>query len=311
MIDKRPKHIPRKVEQRILVPQGQDIWIGELKKIPGRRVSCTSWIRIFSHGLDQFVVKGQQAPVGYKSVCFKLAAKKQSVDEIIDLNWQYFKFFNERVLWANQFCPVRNDLVELNDTPYRFVEQIKGLRDWEKVERETVDGLLANLKFSPIAAEGINLAFLRAKEHKFKEEVDKESRRIAEKEYRIERDKIVKERDESVSRLLKENEELREILASKGKPLSRRNMNKTEPYVYLMKDNHNGLYKIGKSTKPKFREKTLQSEKPSIEMVFHTKERSDFNEDILHREFSEFRIRGEWFDLSPAQVRYICHQGGA
>ena len=37
--------------------------------------------------------------------------------------------------------------------------------------------------------------------------------------------------------------------------------------TYLMKDRHNGLYKIGSSKKPKFRERTLQSEKPSIKLV--------------------------------------------
>lgn len=82
-------------------------------------------------------------------------------------------------------------------------------------------------------------------------------------------------------------------------------------YVYIMKDDHNGLYKIGKSVNPKYRERTLQSEKPSIKMVFFTEERDDFSEYSLHSEFAEFRIRGEWFDLTPCQVRYICHLGNS
>ena len=83
---------------------------------------------------------------------------------------------------------------------------------------------------------------------------------------------------------------------------------KTEQvFVYLMKDKANGLYKIGKSINPKCRERTLQSEKPSIKMVFTMPEREGFNERSLHREYAECRKRGEWFDLTLAQVRFICH----
>ena len=73
--------------------------------------------------------------------------------------------------------------------------------------------------------------------------------------------------------------------------------------TYLMKDKHNGLYKIGKSVNPKVRERTLQSEKPSIEMV------RVWNYDIekkLHNLYNEFRVRGEYFRLEPIQVKYIC-----
>ena len=66
---------------------------------------------------------------------------------------------------------------------------------------------------------------------------------------------------------------------------------------------HNGLYKIGKSINPKVRERTLQSEKPSIEMV------RVWNYDIekkLHSLYNEFRVRGEYFNLTPIQVKYIC-----
>ena len=79
-----------------------------------------------------------------------------------------------------------------------------------------------------------------------------------------------------------------------------------EVFVYLMKDKANGLYKIGKSINPKYRERTLQSEKPSIEMVFHAHECGDFNERSLHLRYADRRKRGEWFQLEPAQVRFIC-----
>ena len=70
-----------------------------------------------------------------------------------------------------------------------------------------------------------------------------------------------------------------------------------------MKDNHNNLYKIGYSKKPNLREKTLQSEKPSIKMV---KVWDCDIEKKLHKLYDEFRVRGEWFNLSKLQVEYIC-----
>ena len=76
-----------------------------------------------------------------------------------------------------------------------------------------------------------------------------------------------------------------------------------------MKDKQNGLYKIGKSVNPKYREKTLRSEKPDIKMIFSTEERRSFSESTLHVCFREYRVRGEWFKLTQAQVRYICHKG--
>ena len=89
------------------------------------------------------------------------------------------------------------------------------------------------------------------------------------------------------------------------KNISLGKVDKTEDVVktYLMKDSNTGLYKIGKSVKPKRREKTLQSEKPTIKMV------KIWNKDIekkLHRLYSKHRVRGEWFKLTAIQVRYIC-----
>ena len=72
--------------------------------------------------------------------------------------------------------------------------------------------------------------------------------------------------------------------------------------TYIMIDHNTGYYKIGKSKNPKFREKTLQSEKPTIEMI------KIFNRDIekqLHKEYKEHRIRGEWFSLSGQDINRI------
>ena len=73
--------------------------------------------------------------------------------------------------------------------------------------------------------------------------------------------------------------------------------------TYIIKDLNTNLYKIGKSKNPKVREKTLQSEKPTYKTV------KVFNKDIeglLHKNYAQFRVRGEWFDLNKVQITYIC-----
>jgi biotin carboxyl carrier protein len=80
-------------------------------------------------------------------------------------------------------------------------------------------------------------------------------------------------------------------------------------YVYLMKDTANDFYKIGISSKPEYREKTLQSEKPTIELII-TKEYpirkiAESFEKALHETYSEKRIRGEWFKLEEEDVTNI------
>ena len=100
-------------------------------------------------------------------------------------------------------------------------------------------------------------------------------------------------------------------LKDKPKPASRRL--DPELYLYLMKCGHTGHYKIGISKTPKKRESTLQSEKPSITMVGAWKG-SGFYERPWHQYFKDQRLRGEWFSLSPAQVRFFtstCEKGNA
>ena len=80
-------------------------------------------------------------------------------------------------------------------------------------------------------------------------------------------------------------------------------------YVYLMLDNSNGYHKIGISNTPEYREKTLQSEKPSIEMLtckkFPTRKIAEVIESALHTAYSQQRLRGEWFDLNEEDVAAI------
>lgn len=69
-----------------------------------------------------------------------------------------------------------------------------------------------------------------------------------------------------------------------------------EGFVYLMLDTVNDFVKIGFSTNPRKRERTLQSEKPSISIVANYQGRIS-DERRLHEMFAARRVRGEWFDL--------------
>ena len=84
-------------------------------------------------------------------------------------------------------------------------------------------------------------------------------------------------------------------------------LDESEPcYTYLMKDDNNGYYKIGMSKNPVYREKTLQSEKPTISLLcskkFSSREEAREHEKILHQRYSNQHKRGEWFWLSEQDV---------
>jgi hypothetical protein len=75
-------------------------------------------------------------------------------------------------------------------------------------------------------------------------------------------------------------------------------------FVYIMINKRNGYFKIGSSNNPKYREKTLQSEEPNIELV-ESWELPRKYETILHKKYSDQRIRGEWFDLTGKEINEI------
>jgi len=80
-------------------------------------------------------------------------------------------------------------------------------------------------------------------------------------------------------------------------------------YVYLMRDHTNNYYKIGISKTPEYRERTLQSEKPSIEMICNKKLPSrkiaEAFEKALHIAYADKRIRGEWFNLDDNDLAQL------
>ena len=80
-----------------------------------------------------------------------------------------------------------------------------------------------------------------------------------------------------------------------------------EVFTYLMEDTRNGMIKIGKSRNPERREKTLQSEAPSVEMRIAVPTESDFEND-LHVEFDHLRRRGEWFEMSSLEIKTVIER---
>lgn len=78
--------------------------------------------------------------------------------------------------------------------------------------------------------------------------------------------------------------------------------------IYLMIDTITGFCKIGISVNPNYRESTLQSEKPSVELIWSSSDIKSNAKEIereLHEQFSDKRIRGEWFNLTVEDINYI------
>lgn len=101
--------------------------------------------------------------------------------------------------------------------------------------------------------------------------------------------------------------ELQKFRATIG--LKTRHMNGHEDYthIYLMRDASNKLIKIGISKNPKVREKTLQSEKQDIDLIFTSPLMERENEKILHKKYEAKRVRGEWFDLNADDVNWVIN----
>lgn len=79
---------------------------------------------------------------------------------------------------------------------------------------------------------------------------------------------------------------------------------KPPTFIYLMIDTTNNFYKIGRAKNPEYREQTLQSQKPTIELI--DKWESNIKvEKKLHNHFDKKRIRGEWFKLTELDIKNI------
>ena len=110
--------------------------------------------------------------------------------------------------------------------------------------------------------------------------------------------------DDWIKRAEQKEREEQERQASKNQPAKVKETN-----VYVMKDNHTGHYKIGRSKSPTEREATLLSQKSSIELLFYFPATSKL-ERQLQEMFSDKRLRGEWFELTEEDLQSIKKIGG-
>lgn len=78
-------------------------------------------------------------------------------------------------------------------------------------------------------------------------------------------------------------------------------------HIYLMHDSSNGLTKIGRSVYPEKREKTLVSDRSSIELRFVSPLCDRKIEKDFHHRFRSKRERGEWFRLNAGDIQSIVN----
>ena len=81
-------------------------------------------------------------------------------------------------------------------------------------------------------------------------------------------------------------------------------------FIYLIKDRRTNLIKIGRSSDPHLRLKTLIRQDtllPEINdfsLIFYWEDYA-WKEGSLHRHFKDKRVRGEWFDLSETDINEV------
>lgn len=78
-------------------------------------------------------------------------------------------------------------------------------------------------------------------------------------------------------------------------------------YVYIVGSSEEGLYKIGKTTSPEKRLRSLQTACPyELDYTRWIKtDRMDELERRLHNQFSDKRTRGEWFKLAEEDLKLM------
>lgn len=96
----------------------------------------------------------------------------------------------------------------------------------------------------------------------------------------------------------------------KKPPVVYQSFSPKEGYVYLLSSSV-GLYKIGMAKDVSRRMSDFDRTIPIETKCIHFIKTSDKREaeKFLHNKFSEFRVKYEWFQLSPEQVEWICSLG--
>tara|TARA_R100000951_G_scaffold57000_1_gene47848 strand:- start:7 stop:510 length:504 start_codon:yes stop_codon:yes gene_type:complete len=152
---------------------------------------------------------------------------------------------------------------------------------------------------------GLSFLLLSPEEQSLKyQQLEEELYYIKQENYKLisENESLKKDNQNLEYNILEKQRHIENLVDKIYRKANKKN-NEKNPKTYLIKNNHTKLYKIGYSKNPKHRERTLQSQEPNIKMV----KIWDKNiEKKLHKLYSEYRVRGEWFNLTPIQVKYIC-----
>lgn len=90
------------------------------------------------------------------------------------------------------------------------------------------------------------------------------------------------------------------------RPSTRRSRRDRSGYIYLVEGPN--CYKIGKSVDVPSRTRSFGLQLPFPTTLIHSIPTSDmvWAEASMHRTFAHCRMNGEWFDLSPDEVAWIC-----
>ena len=236
------------------------------------------------------------------------------IDLLFSLNYEQNSDYIIFHFSPKQINPKQNDKV-------LFLFNNKEIIEFELTKNPSSIKSITNSKIleskSPITRKEINL-FLNEDLKKWKIILKKDNREIiggeigSDKNYQSKNNlKIVIKKfvDEYISLVNKiipdyQPQENRQLIISKD-------FQTDHCFVYLMHDTSNGYYKIGISNKPQYREKTLQSEKPTIELIeskkFPIRKIAESFEKSLHIVFAEKRIRGEWFELNEIDVEHLIN----
>lgn len=105
--------------------------------------------------------------------------------------------------------------------------------------------------------------------------------------------------------MMREREkELAKLMAPRGKKDNGLSGIGNAGYVYIIQSQEH--YKIGRSRNPENRVKSYSS-LPGIKLLhYFPADNMNKAEKELHRRYSQQRVGGEWFELHPANVEYLC-----
>lgn len=80
----------------------------------------------------------------------------------------------------------------------------------------------------------------------------------------------------------------------------------SESYLYAIREGCEGPIKVGRSVTATIRMRELQVGNPTeLFLLGTTIETDTLNEQTEHRRLSEHRIRGEWFNITPAHLPWL------